>query len=427
MQLLKFLLLALVSASPVCHASATFEPRSVVDSAARAVADMYFDEAKAARIATALGAEAKAGKFDRYQDPAELATALATRLQPEDSHFNVLYSAAPPQTAASSAPATRLAPGESQRRSNHGFRRVEILPGNIGYIAMGGFAGIDFADPNDPARQQADAALALVRNADAVVIDLRQSPGGSPDMVGYLVSAFTPPGAPIYNVFHYRGGAAPEAPDQPHPQPRLDTPLYVLTSSRSASAAEGFAYTLQAAKRAEVVGEASAGGANPGGFVDMGNGFRIFVSGGSPINPITGRNWEGTGVIPDHQVPAEQALAKAQALALKRLLAADGANPRLDQQWALQALEPPASTELLPTKALVGDYQGGKVEFKDGQLQVNRGRRGVLVLAPLGNGEYAVKEDANVRLQFMADAQGRVTAFELYTADGLRMRFAREG
>lgn len=423
---LRTLLPALLLVSPVGNAQTEFEPREVIDAAAQAVADVYFDEAKGARIAAALRAEAKAGKFDRHDHPAELASALTSRLQPEDGHFSVLYSAAAAPSAANTT-APRSDPGDSQRRGNHGFRRVEILPGNIGYIALGGFAGIDFADPDDPARQQADAALALIRNADAVIIDVSQSPGGRPEMVGYLVSAFTPPGADIYNIFHYRDGKAPEAPGKAHPEPRLETPMYILTSSRSASAAEGFAYTLQAAGRAEVVGEISAGGANPGGFIDVGNGFRVFISSGSPVNPITGRNWEGTGVIPDHKVSADQSLATAQALALKRLLAAKGGSTRLDQQWALQALEPPSITDALPLTAVVGHYQGGKVELKDGELRVIRGRRGVLSLAPVGNGEYAIKGDASVRLQFVADDQQRVTAFELYTVDGIRMRFAREG
>lgn len=310
----KWLLFAALVASPACQAAETLEPRAVVGAVARTVAEVYFDPAKGARIARELRAEAKAGQFDRHTEPADLAAALSRRLRPEDGHFRVDFA------AIGSLPA--VGPGGTPRRQhpghNHGFRRVEILPGKVGYIAMDGFAAINFADPDDPVRRQADAALAATRTAEAVIIDVRDSPGGSPAMVGYLVSAYTPPDARIYNVFHFRGGTAVEAPGRFHPRPRLDTPLYILTSRRTASAAEALAYTLQAAKRAHVVGEVSAGAANPGGFVDLGNGFRVFVSSGSPINPIMGRNWEGTGVVPDHEVPAEQALATAQALARKR-------------------------------------------------------------------------------------------------------------
>src|SRR5690606_35764709 len=105
---------------------------------------------------------------------------------------------------------------------------------------------------------------------------------------------------------------------------RLDQPVYVLVSGRTASAAESFGYTLQAAQRAIVVGEASAGGANPGEMASVGDGFSVFVSDGSPVNPITQTNWEGTGVIPDVTVPAGDALLKAEQMALTRILGEPG-------------------------------------------------------------------------------------------------------
>ena len=130
---------------------------------------------------------------------------------------------------------------------------------------------------------------------DAVIIDLRYNGGGSPAMVGYLVSAFTPRDADIYNVFHGREGTESERPKDAYASPRLDVPLYVLISGLSASAAESTTYTLQAAHRATVVGEPSAGAANPGGEFPVGDGFNVFISTGTPVNPVTGKNWEGVG------------------------------------------------------------------------------------------------------------------------------------
>jgi C-terminal processing protease CtpA/Prc len=76
-------------------------------------------------------------------------------------------------------------------------------------------------------------------------------------------------------------------------------PKYVLISGRTASAAESLAYTLQAARRATVIGEISAGAANPGGAFPVGDGFEVFVSISSPVNPVTGTNWNIVGVKPD--------------------------------------------------------------------------------------------------------------------------------
>ncbi|GIO37042.1 hypothetical protein J41TS12_19030 [Paenibacillus antibioticophila] len=68
---------------------------------------------------------------------------------------------------------------------------------------------------------------------------------------------------------------------------------------------------MQATKRATIVGETTSGGAHPTGQFDVGQGFLAFIPHSRSISPITKTDWEGTGVIPDVQVPADQALQKA--------------------------------------------------------------------------------------------------------------------
>ena len=86
----------------------------------------------------------------------------------------------------------------------------------------------------------------------------------------------------------------------------------------TSSAAEAFPYTLKAAKRATLIGEATWGGANPGGFVEAGDGFSVFISDGLLVNPFTGTNWEGTGATPDIKVDATEALNVAQRRPARR-------------------------------------------------------------------------------------------------------------
>src|SRR5207248_11591709 len=72
--------------------------------------------------------------------------------------------------------------GESLRAVNYGFRKVELLAGNIGYIDLIGFA------PADVGWETAAAAMRFVADTDALIIDLRDNQGGSPEMVALICS-----------------------------------------------------------------------------------------------------------------------------------------------------------------------------------------------------------------------------------------------
>jgi C-terminal processing protease CtpA/Prc len=97
--------------------------------------------------------------------------------------------------------------------------------------------------------------------------------------------------------------------------------VYVLTSDQTFSGAEEFAYDLQTQRRGEVVGDTTGGGAHPGGMRRVSEHFGVWVPSGRAVNPVTGTNWEGTGVRPDVPVAASDALRTAHLRALERLLA----------------------------------------------------------------------------------------------------------
>jgi C-terminal processing protease CtpA/Prc len=89
-------------------------------------------------------------------------------------------------------------------------------------------------------------------------------------------------------------------------------PVYVLTSPVTISAAEEFAYDLQALGRATVVGETTTGAAHLTAGGQVAPHLFITISIARPINPVTKTNWEGVGVIPDIKVSARDALRIAQ-------------------------------------------------------------------------------------------------------------------
>ena len=309
----------LMTTTPATLAQTT--NRNAIEGVAQTIQDQYFDADRGRKIAADLRAAAAQGEFDAPADPVALATVLTKKLKPLDGHFRVRWS----PEAASDPTGPMAGPPRSPMRRNadgsgddHGIREAQVLPGNIGYLSLSQFAHFEFADRDQPARHAIDAALQRLSGTRAMIVDLRGNRGGSPHMVGYLVSAFTPPGADIYNTFHSRAGTRSEAPRERYANPRLDVPLYVLIDAGTGSAAESFAYTLKNAKRATVVGETSGGAANPGAEVAAGSGFFAFVPTGSPVSPITGTNWEGIGVVPDVRASSQMALDVALGLAKTR-------------------------------------------------------------------------------------------------------------
>ena len=423
MKLLTALSLSAALSASAALAQTPIAPRAKVEALAAAIDAQFYDPARAGKIAAELRSEAKQGTYDRLTDPRDFAAAMTERLRPQDGHFAVNWTPPAPASAAA-ARAPSGPPPFLSRRGGYGFVTVRVLPGNLGYIDLRGFA--DFApDGDQAARQAADAALALVAGTDALIFDLRDNGGGSPAMVGYLIGHFVPDGAKIYNTFKTRGEPdSDEAPSVPIAgQRRLDVPLYVLSSGRTASAAESFAYTLQAAGRASVVGEASAGGANPGGGASLGDGLSVFISSGTPINPITGRNWEGTGVTPDAAVPAAQALDRAQQLALTKLAAAPLGEPVLtENRWALEALSPPPTIAAQTLARYEGAYGPYQAKVVDGRLQLVIGRRPPSVLVPLDEaGLFHVEGAPSRRVRFDE------TALVFLSPDGSQTRQQRNG
>ena len=97
----------------------------------------------------------------------------------------------------------------------------------------------------------------------------------------------------------------------------INEKIFVLTSNRTFSCAEEFAYDLKNLKRATIVGETTGGGAHPVRTIKIHDNFEANVPTGRAINPITKTNWEGVGVIPDIKVKKEDALKKALDLTNK--------------------------------------------------------------------------------------------------------------
>lgn len=426
---------SIIAAAALAVAGSSFaqtpapSPREVATQVAQAVDDNYFDATRGHTIAEGLRTHAQSGDYDRFTNPLDLATALSAYLHPFDGHFTVLYRPGDGPTPGGPGLRPGPPPGASGAlaRQNYGFAHTEMLPGGLGYIAVSQFAQIDARDANDPARRAADAALQSVTGARAIILDLRNSRGGAPEMVAYLASYFVPAGADIFNTFHTRGESGSEAPvvDPTGPR-RLDTPLYILVNGGTGSASESFPYTLQAAHRAVIIGEPTNGRANPGGLVPVAGGFQVFVSDGSPENPITHGNWERTGVLPDIAVAQADALARAQDIALQRLLDAAQQGPDATElRWLLADMHANApALRAHDLQAYAGSYgEEASITSEDGALVLHRGRRAV-ALRTVGADLFVSTLDPLQHVQFERQG-GRVVAMTLVTPTATVARYTR--
>jgi C-terminal processing protease CtpA/Prc len=192
----------------------------------------------------------------------------------------------------------------SQRVLNYGYAAAIRLAGNVGYLRLDEFG------PMPQSKGAIDAAMALLGNTDALIIDVRANHGGDPDSLDYLMGYFYAKPTELTGILITQG--KPQLYKQfseAHVAGAryLGKPLYVLTSDHTFSCAEQFAYDMKSLHRATLVGKTTGGGANPGGFVPLDPHFAIFVPLGRAVNPYTQTNWEGVGVVPD--VPAESPAA----------------------------------------------------------------------------------------------------------------------
>jgi len=236
-----------------------------------------------------------------------------------DKHLHVSYSARPipPQPAVQPTPS----PAEQEEYRRHmeeincGFVRVEWLEGNVGYLKFNMFADPDVCAPT------AAAAMNFLAGTRALVVDLRDNGGGDPSMIAYISSYLFSKRTHLNDIWTRKTGATKEFWTRDSVPGRRfggEKPIYVLTSGRTFSGAEEFAYNLKNLKRATIIGETTGGGAHPVSMHRVDEHFMIGVPFARAINPITRTNWEGVGVEPDVKVPAIEALATAQKLIRER-------------------------------------------------------------------------------------------------------------
>jgi hypothetical protein len=299
------------------------ERNAAIDTVLQALEAQYVFPERAPTMRDALRASQAAGRYDTSA-PLTFAERVSQDLSRAsgDGHLYLRwdpeqFAAASRESAADDGPNLDAVWEARFRKMNYGLTEQKVLPGSIRYLKISLFGWA-----NDEAGAY-DAAMQFLKAGDAVIIDLRGNGGGSHDAVRYALSHFMKPDE-LLITFLEAGQKPYDSRTLTHlPTGRMiGKPLYVLIDNRTASAGEEFAYSVQQFGLGTLIGQTTVGGANNNRFEPVAPGFMLSVSYGRPEHPKTGTNWEGVGVKPDVEVPADQALERAQALAREALAAA---------------------------------------------------------------------------------------------------------
>ena len=395
--------------------------KAVIESINRLIVERYVIRDKAQKIADYLNKRFKNGAYNTLHSPPDFALALSADLRESsnDNHFYIEYN---PERAnlviaeKSQSPEeiekANIAMAEKERLTNFGFKKVDILQGNIGYLDLNFFSNPDYAG------ETAVAAMNFLANSDAVIIDLRDTPGGEPTMVQLLSSYFVRGeklGRTHLNTLEqvYDGKIEQYWTIPYVPGKRMyDTDLYILTDGYTGSGAEEFTNNMKALDRAVIVGETTTGSGHNVDIEIIQKSFVMHLPVRRPVNPITGTGWEGTGVEPHVSFPGKQALDKAYLMALEKIVAKNlNADQEFRINWAIDAararLEPVTIDEDI-LKKYVGHYGERKITHENGGLFYQRtGPKYRLI--PLKENLFALEDLDYFRIEIKLDKKGNVT------------------
>jgi len=411
------------------------EVAELVRSLGELMATGYVDSTLGASVQRKLAERLRAGAYAKLDRPRPLVAQLVSDVQAliSDGHFNILYF--PPQAPGFKWVSSEEGPPDEEsqleeararlRSQNFGVVRAEVREGNIGWLTLARFDA-----PLPLLREPLAAAFDLLRNTDALILDLRKNPGGNPECVQLAFSYFLdgPPelGTSTYNRSRHEREDF-WTPSDPGGARYLGRPVYVLTSAATASGGEMFSYQMKHRGKGTIVGQRTAGAAHSFDTYRLGGerigNVMVLLPDARIIDGLTQGDWETTGVAPDVECTPDQAPEVATRLALEALLAraTDEAARRayrdlLDKQDFVARHGEPTAAELEP---YVGRYGIRRVYVEDGRLRIQRESGPPVDLQRVADDtfELNIAMSPKPRVRFELE-DGRARAMRLNLPDG---------
>ena len=291
------------------------ERQRVIAAASIELRKHYVNRDAAPMIADALLMHEKRGDYDNVTDAVAFAGLVTQQMREisADQHLSLDYFDSPVPERSPATTADKVTQYRAlMKQQNCTFEKVELLPGNVGYLKMNSFPELSVCEA------KAVAAMKTLNHAKAVIFDLRNNRGGEPAMIQRMAAYLFDHPEYWYNP---RENTTERSWTHSPVQGNLlaDKPVYVLTSSQTFSGAEQFCFDLKMLKRATLVGETTGGASHAGVFHRIDDHFGMGIPEVKSINPYSQNDWTGVGVEPDVKVKSADALDTAEKLAREKV------------------------------------------------------------------------------------------------------------
>jgi hypothetical protein len=155
--------------------------RSLIDGIAKELQGHYVNPDVANRMITALRDHLAHGDYDKITSGEEFAATVTKDLRDvsHDLHLGLRFGRRP------RGPEPSLDDQRAMVRAmNYGFGPIERMSGNVAHVVINGFPPI----VDDDSRKAVADLMSQVADADALLVDLRNNGGGSPDTVALIAS-----------------------------------------------------------------------------------------------------------------------------------------------------------------------------------------------------------------------------------------------
>ena len=170
---------------------------------------------------------------------------------------------------------------------------LDMLPDDIAYIKITYFT--------ERTHEELVAAIndAIESGGKAIILDLRNNPGGYLHIVVQVADEFLDGGIVLYQADD-DGNVTEEWPASPGGL-ATDLPMVLLVNGGSASGSEVLAGALQDRERAPLIGTTTYGSGSVKGFYQLSQGSALYLTTGRWLTP-NGRLIEGVGLDPDFEI-----------------------------------------------------------------------------------------------------------------------------